>query len=165
MLGESRTRGLIDTNVVIHLPALDPAGLPEEMVISAVTLAELSAGPHCTDEPTERAKRMSVLQHAEATFDPLPFDAEAARAYGLIVAAAIAAGRLPRRRIADLMIASTAFAHRLPLFTINPSDFAGLDAHVSIVQVGRPSEDRQPGRLPVRPFTCTRNRICVLLVP
>ncbi len=152
MLGESRTRGLIDTNVVIHLPALDPAGLPEEMVISAVTLAELSAGPHCTDEPTERA-------------DPLPFDAEAARAYGLIVAAAIAAGRLPRRRIADLMIASTAFAHRLPLFTINPSDFAGLDAHVSIVQVGRPSEDRQPGRLPVRPFTCTRNRICVLLVP
>lgn len=69
-------RGLIDTNIVIHLAALDPQELPEEMVISAVTLAELSAGPHHTDDPAERARRTSVLQHTEATFDPLPFDAE-----------------------------------------------------------------------------------------
>ena len=118
--GAEPNRGLIDTNVLILLPALDAATLPGEMVISAVTLAELSAGPHCADEPAERAMRISVLQHAEATFDPLPFDAGAARAYGLIVAATTAAGRLPRRRIADLMIASTA-VNRLPLYTINPA--------------------------------------------
>src|ERR1039458_756899 len=74
--GETRMRGLIDTNVVIHLAALDGSGLPDEMVISAVTLAELSAGPHHTSDPTERARRMSVLQHTESTFEPLPFRSE-----------------------------------------------------------------------------------------
>ena len=94
MTGDApRPRGLIDTNIVIRLGALDPAELPDELVISAVTLAELSAGPHHADNPGERARRMSVLQHAEATFDPLPFDAEAARAFGLISSAVLAAGR------------------------------------------------------------------------
>lgn len=92
MSGERR-RGLVDTNVVVHLAALDPAVLPDELVISAVTLAELSAGPHHTDDPAERARRVNVLQHAEATFDPLPFDAEAARAFGRVSAAVRAAGR------------------------------------------------------------------------
>lgn len=132
-------RGLLDTNVVIHLGALDAAGLPDEMVICAVTLAELSAGPHHTTDPTERARRTSVLQHVEATFDPVPFDTEAARIFGLVSAAVAAAGRQPRRRIADLMIASIAIVHRLPLYTTNPDDFTGLDDLATIVAVPRPA--------------------------
>ena len=138
MTGDA-TRGLIDTNIVVHLAALDPSLLPDEMVISAVTLAELSAGPHHTDDPAERARRTSVLQHTEATFDPLPFDAEAARTYGMVCAAILAAGRTPRRRAADLMIASIAAANRLPLYTTNPGDFAGLDRLVKVVAVARPA--------------------------
>lgn len=139
MTGEQPLRGLIDTNIVIHLAALDSAELPDEMVISAVTLAELSAGPHHTDDPRERARRMSVLQHVEATFEPLPFDAEAARAFGLIAAAVLATGRNTRRRIADLMIASVAHTNGLPLYTTNPADFAGLNDLVKVRAVNRPS--------------------------
>lgn len=138
MSGEAHDRGLIDTNVLIHLAALDAAHLPGKMVISAVTLAELSAGPHHTDDPAERARRMSVLQHAEATFEPLPFDTEAARTFGLVSAAVVAAGRRPRRRIADLMIASIAVANQLALYTTNPGDFTGLDDLGTIVAVPRP---------------------------
>ncbi|MEU5940344.1 type II toxin-antitoxin system VapC family toxin [Micromonospora sp. NPDC047548] len=138
MSGDLPLRGLIDTNIVIHLAALDPEHLPDEMVISAVTLAELSARPHHTDDPRERARRMSVLQHVEATFDPLPFDAEAARAFGLIAAAVLASGRGTRRRIADLMIASIAHTHGLPLYTTNPNDFAGLGELVTLQAVKRP---------------------------
>jgi predicted nucleic acid-binding protein len=136
--GELRTWGLIDTNVVIHLSALDPAQLPDEMVISAVTVAELSAGPHHTDDPAERARRTSVLQHVEATFEPLPFDAEAGRAFGMVTAAVIAFGRKPRRRLADLMIASIAMVARVPLYTTNPDGFLGLDQLVTVVTVRRP---------------------------
>jgi len=137
--GETHGRGLIDTNVVIHLGAADPAQLPEEMVISSVTLAELSAGPHHTDDPAERARRMSVLQHAEATFEPLPFDAEAARAFGLVSAAVRATGRTPRRRrLADLMIAAIAIVNRLPLYTTRPGDFVGLADLLTVTAVRRP---------------------------
>ena len=108
-------------------------------MISAVTLAELSAGPHHTDDPVERARRTSVLQHAEATFDTLPFDAEAARAYGVICAAVLAVGRKPRRRTADLMIASVATVNRMPLYTANPDDFLGLDRLLSVMPVDRPT--------------------------
>lgn len=139
MNGE-HARGLIDTNIVIYLPRLTARQLPAEMVISAVTLAELSAGPHHTDDPAERARRTSLLQHTEATFDPLPFDADAARAYGQIAAAVLAIGRTPRRRIADLMIASVAAVHQLPLYTTNPSDFVGLDELVTVVAVPRPRD-------------------------
>lgn len=132
-------RGLIDTNIVIHLAALGGASLPDEMVISTVTLAELSAGPLHTDDEEERARRLSVLQHAEATFDPLPFDVDAARLYGQISAAVLATGRTPRRRVADLMIACTALANQLPLYTINPDDFAGADKLLTVVPVERPS--------------------------
>jgi predicted nucleic acid-binding protein len=137
--GKTRSQGLLDTNIVIFLSRLDPKHLPDDMVISSVTLAELSAGPHHADHPFERAKRMSILQHAEATFDPLPFDAEAARSYGLVVAAVLASGRKPRGRLADLMLAAIARANRLPLYTTNPTDFAGLDDLISIVPVPRPS--------------------------
>lgn len=136
--GDLRLRGLIDTNIVIHLAALDPDELPDELVICAVTLAELSAGPHHASDPSERARRTSVLQHVEATFEPLPFDAEAARAFGMISAAVLAAGRGTRRRLADLMIASIAHTHRLPLYTTNPDDFIGLDDLVTVRAVGRP---------------------------
>jgi predicted nucleic acid-binding protein len=129
---------LIDTNILVLMAALDQSQLPEEIVISAVTLAELSAGPHHAADPVERARRMSVLQHAEATFEPLPFDVEAARAYGMVSAVVLAAGRMPRRRLADLMIASIAIVHRLPLYTTNPDDFVGLDDLVAVVAVHRP---------------------------
>ena len=108
-------------------------------VICAVTLAELSAGPHHTADPAERARRTSVLQHAEATFDPLPFDAEAARAFGLVSAAVLVAGRHPRRRLAVLMIASIAVVASLPLFTTNPADFHALDQLLTIRAVTRPA--------------------------
>lgn len=138
MSGEGHGCGLIDTNIVIQLAVLDAVHLPGEMVISAVTLAELSAGPHRTDDPAERARRMSVLQYAEATFEPLPFDTEAARTFGLVSAAVLATGRRPRRRIANLMIASIAIANQLPLYTTNPDDFTGLDDLAKIVAVNAP---------------------------
>ncbi len=145
MSGDNAVRGLIDTNIIIHLAVLDPVLLPDEMVVSAVTFAELSAGPHLTDDPAERARRMSVLQHTEATFDPLPFGADAARAYGMVCAAVVVAGRKPRRRIADLMIASVAAANRLPLYTTDADDFAGLDDLLTVVAVPRPAADTAMG--------------------
>jgi predicted nucleic acid-binding protein len=137
------TRGLIDTNIVILRQRIDPVELPDEIAISTVTLAELSAGPHQVagggyDEAVERARRLEVLQRVEHEFDPIPFDVDAARAYGRIVAAVVAAGRSPRRRVADLMIASIAVAERLTLYTTNPADFAGLDALPPVVAVTRP---------------------------
>lgn len=147
MPGERPAQGLLDTNILIMRRWVDPAELPDEMAISAVTLAELSAGPHQVrrndeqkeyDEHTERARRLDVLQRAENEFDPIPFDAEAARIYGRVSAAVIAAGRAPRRRTADLMIAATAIAQDLPLFTTNPGDFAGLAELLTLVPVKRP---------------------------
>ena len=151
MPDERPAQGLLDTNIMILRRWVDPAELPDEMAISAITLAELSAGPHQVrpnqeqdsyDEQTERARRLDVLQRAEHEFDPIPFDAEAARIYGRVSAAVIAAGRRPRRRIADLMIAATAIAQGLPLFTTNPDDFAGLAELVTLVPVTRPSVPR-----------------------
>jgi predicted nucleic acid-binding protein len=137
-------RGLLDTNVIILRRSIDVDQLPDEVAISAVTLAELSAGVHLVAESdvaggAERARRMEVLQRTEAEFDPLPFDADAARVFGRISAAVAAAGRTPRRRLADLMIASIAAANGLPLYTTNPSDYVGLGAIVEIVPVVRPT--------------------------
>lgn len=137
------TRGLLDTNIVILRHVIDPDELPGEMAISAITLAELSAGVHLVSGDNkeaieERARRADVLQRAENEFDPLPFETESARAFGRISAAVQARGRTPRRRIADLMIASIAVATELPLYTTNPADFDGLDSIVRIVPVQRP---------------------------
>ena len=119
---------MLDTSVLIDLERVDSALLPAAVSISALTMAELAAGPHSTDDRTERARRQDRLQRAESTFDPLPFDAHAARAYGRLYAAAPAAGRNARgRRAIDLLIAATAMAHDLPLYTRDPDDFAGLD--------------------------------------
>lgn len=132
--------GVLDTNIIAALGAYGSAGLPEELLITAVTLGELSHGPHATDDPAKRAKRMAVLQYVEATFDPLPYDRDAARIYGQMCAAVIAIGRQPRGRSAELMIAATAASNGLPLYTSNPKDFQGLDDLVEIVAVTRPSD-------------------------
>src|SRR5579864_1751004 len=92
----SHERGIIDTSVVIDLERIDPGSLPNGLAISAVTLAELAAGPHATADPAERARRQDRLQRTEATFDPLPFDADAARAYGQVFSAVAAGGRKAR---------------------------------------------------------------------
>ncbi len=126
---------MLDTSVVIDLPHISTDALPDELAISTITLAELAAGPHASDDPTERAARQQRLQWVEANFEPLSFDAEASRCYGVIYAAVRAAGRRPRRRTADLFIAAVATAQGLALYTRNPDDFAGLDKLVEVVAV------------------------------
>ncbi|CUU59125.1 hypothetical protein Ga0074812_12514 [Parafrankia irregularis] len=155
MTTEPVRQGLLDTNILILRGWVSVAELPDEMAISVVTLAELSAGPHQVrrndeqdlyDEHEERARRMDILQRVENEFDPIPFDAETARVYGRASAAVVAAGRKPRRRIADLMIAATAIAEGLPLFTTNPDDYAGLERLLRVVPVTRPPlpHDKKP---------------------
>lgn len=123
------TRGVLDTSTVILLRRIDdPSMLPAEPVITAVTLAELSVGPLLARDEHERSARQAHLQQAEADFDPLPFDAAAARAFGRVAASLRRAGRKPAARAYDAMIAATAIANNLPVYTCNPSDFAGIDS-------------------------------------
>jgi len=130
---QTQTRGLLDTSVVIDLEHIPAHSLPDQMAISALTLAELAAGPHATTDPMERGRRQERLQRAEATFDPVPFDADAARAYGRLYAAMASAGRKARgRRAVDLLIAATALAADLPLYTRNPGDLDGLSGMVEV---------------------------------
>ena len=136
-------RGLVDTTILILRRGIASDALPDEVAISAVTLAELSAGVHMVrgDDAAariERATRTAVLQAAENEFDPVAFGAEAARMFGRMSAAVQDVGRTPRRRATDLMIAATAAAAGLPLFTTNPDDFAGLADLVTVVPVPRP---------------------------
>lgn len=125
--------GLLDTSVVVdwHDPAVLRA-LPDELAISAITAAELTAGPRSTSDPLEAAKRQARLQEVEALLEPIPFDAAAARSYGVIVAAVLARGRSPRRRFADLLIAATAHAQDLDLYTRNAADFEGLGDLIAV---------------------------------
>ena len=127
--------GLLDTSVVIALPRLsDASALPTTPFISTVTLAELSVGPLVARTERERAARQAVLQQAEADFDPLPFDAAAARSFGRVASALRQAGRKPQARSYDAMIAAVALARGLPLHTANPDDFPQL-AGLEIVAV------------------------------
>jgi predicted nucleic acid-binding protein len=129
-------RGLLDTSAVIELGRIDPDALPVELALSAITLAELAAGPHATDDLAERARRQQRLQLTEATFEALPFDAECARAYGRVYAQTLVAGRTARgRRAVDLLIAATALAADLPLYTANPADFEDLDELIEVKPV------------------------------
>lgn len=129
-------RGVLDTSVVIDLDKLDVSKLPIEVAVSAITMAELAAGPHATDDPDERGRRQDRLQRTEAAFDALPFDGDAARAYGRIYAAVVAAGRRARgARALDLLIAATACAAELPLYTRNGQDFEAIEDLVDIVVV------------------------------
>jgi predicted nucleic acid-binding protein len=130
--------GLLDTNTLILLPRLlDAAALPEQPLISTITLAELSVGPLVATNESERAARLAHLQQAEADFDPLPFDADAARAFGQVAASLRRSGRKASARAYDAMIAAVALANGLPLYTCNPDDFAGIDGLV-VVAVAHP---------------------------
>jgi tRNA(fMet)-specific endonuclease VapC len=131
-------RGILDTSAVIMLSRItDAAALPVEPLITAVTLAELSVGPRVAATDAERAARQAHVQQAEADFDPLPFDAAAARAFGRVAASMRREGRMPAARAYDAMIAATALARQLPVYTCNPDDFAKVD-DLTVVPVAVP---------------------------
>ena len=130
--------GLLDTSAVILLPRLvDPRSLPAEPLISTITLAELSVGPLVATDDVERAARLAHLQQAEADFVPLPFDADAARAFGQVAASLRRSGRKTSARTYDAMIAAIALANELPLYTCNPDDFVGIDG-LTVVAIPHP---------------------------
>ncbi len=130
------TSGLLDTSVVIdwHDPTVIRA-LPDEVAISAITAAELAAGPHLANTPGEAAKRQARLQEVEAKLEPIRFDGAAVRSYGLVVAAVVREGRKPRSRFADLLIAATAHANGLDLYTRNGVDFQGIEDLVHLIDI------------------------------
>lgn len=131
-------QGILDTNAVILLPRLsDAADLPDEPLITTITLAELSVGPLVARTEAERVARQAHLQQAEADFQPLPFDAAAARTFGAVAASLRHAGRKPAARAYDAMIAAIAIAHDLPLHTANPADFTGIE-RLEVVTVAQP---------------------------
>lgn len=139
-----RERGVLDTSTVIMLPRMtDAAFLPDEPLITAVTLAELSVGPLVASTDAERAARQAYVQQAEADFDPLPFDAQAARAFGRVAASLRRAGRKASARAYDAMIAATALANNLPIYTCNPDDFAGIDG-LEVIPVPVPAASVLP---------------------
>ena len=128
--------GVLDTSVVIDITRIQRDLLPDELAVSAITMAELAAGPHATLDFEERARRQDLLQRIEASLDPLPFDTEAARAFGRLYASEFQQGKKARSaRALDLMIAATALSHRLPLYTRNPQDFVAISEIVEIIAV------------------------------
>src|SRR5260370_26565646 len=136
----SAIRGILDTSTVISLPHItDRSALPTEPLITAVTLAELSAGPLVARDERERAARQAHLQEAEADFDPLPFDRASARAFGQVAASLRASGRKPAARAYDALIAATALARQLPVYTCNPADFDNIDG-LQVVPVRLPEQ-------------------------
>lgn len=136
----TNAQGILDTSAVIALHRLEsPGQLPDEPLITAVTLAELSVGPLVATDESQRYARQAHLQQAEADFDPLPFDTPAARAFGGVAAALRQSGRKVSARSYDAMIAATALAHGLPIYTCNPDDFAGIDG-LEVVPITVPVE-------------------------
>ena len=132
----SPDRGLIDTSVAVALEYVDLSLLPGEIAISTLTLAELTTGPHAAKTESERARRQDHLQRIESRLEALDFDPSCARAYGQIDSATRRIGRKARGRAVDLMIAATARAYELPLYTLNGSDFRGLEDLVEIIDLG-----------------------------
>ncbi len=129
-------RGVLDTSVIIDLASVQPNELPAESSITALTVAELTAGPLSTNDSSERARRLERLQWVETTFEAIPFDVAAARAYGRIYAVSLAAMQKPRGgRAVDLLIAATALSRGLPLYTRNAADFKGLAELMEIVAI------------------------------
>lgn len=129
--------GMLDTNTLVLLELLDPDDLPAEPVISAITLGELSVGPLVADDDRERAARQARLQEVESVFEPLPFDAAAARAFGGVAAALRRSGRKPSARAFDALIAATAIANQLPLYTCDPRNYGGVD-DLDLVEIPHP---------------------------
>lgn len=136
MVDSPEGRGLVDTSVVIGREQVDQRRLPAEIAVSTLTLAELTSGPLATSDDLERARRQERLQRFEVGVESLDFTPGCARAYGHVYAAAVASGRKPRgARAVDLMIAATALAHDLPLYTLNAKDLRGLEKLIEIVDV------------------------------
>ncbi|MGV1048641.1 MAG: type II toxin-antitoxin system VapC family toxin [Solirubrobacterales bacterium] len=136
---QGRERGVLDTSTVLLLHRIaDPGALPAEPLITAVTLAELAVGPLVATEEDERVRRQAHLQQAEADFVPLPFDASAARAFAGVAVSLGRVGRKAAARAYDAMIAATALANGLPIYTCNPDDFVGIDG-LEVVAVPMPS--------------------------
>lgn len=131
-------QGILDTSTVILLGGVDLTHLPNQPLITSVTLAELSVGPLVARDPAERAARQAHLQQAEADFDPLPFDASAARAFGQVAASLRRGGRKPAARTYDAMIAATALANGLGIHTCNPADFQGIEG-LTVIAVPHPT--------------------------
>lgn len=130
-------RGLLDTSTLILLDGVPPSALPVEPLISTVTLAELSVGPLVAQDDDDRTMRQAHLQLAESDFDPIPFDAAAARAFGGVSASLRASGRKTAARAFDALIAATAIANGLAIYTANPADFEGIDG-LQVVAVAVP---------------------------
>jgi predicted nucleic acid-binding protein len=125
--------------VVIALGSIEMARLPPRMAVSALTLAELASGPATASDDLARARRRERVLQTESTFETLPFDSACARAYGQVCAGVVAAGRKPgRARSVDLMIAATALAHQMCLYTLNASDLRGLEDLIEIVDLAGP---------------------------
>ncbi len=142
MIPEPASRGMLDTSTVILLGRIgDPAALPDEAVISAITLAELSVGPHVARSDDERAARQAHLQQAESDFDVLAFDAGSARAFGAVAASLRASGRKPAARAYDALIAASAIAYGLPLYSCNPADFDAIP-HLDLRTVPHPDRGK-----------------------
>jgi predicted nucleic acid-binding protein len=129
------SRGMLDTCVIIDLPDIPPQFLPVEFVVSAVSLAELASGIHFARDPVQRSLRVTRLLMAEANMTPIAFDEKAASLYANLNALVLAAGRNPKPRKFDLLIAATAAVNRLPLFTRNADDFKGLESQLTVVPV------------------------------
>ena len=128
MTSINRGPGILDTSTVVLLPRLtDPQTLPLRPMITAITLAELSVGPLVASTDTERARRQAHVQQAEADFDALPFDQAAARAFGKVASDLRKAGRKTSARAYDALIAATAIANGLPLYTATPDDFKAIN--------------------------------------
>jgi predicted nucleic acid-binding protein len=135
--GQTSDRGLIDTSAAVALETIDRSRLPGEIAISALTLAELSSGPYAAGSEPDRARRQDHLQRIEAGIECLDFDAACARSYARVFSAARGVGRQARgARAIDLMIAATARAHELPLYTLNASDLRGLEELIEIIDLG-----------------------------
>ena len=130
-------QGVLDTNAVILLDRLDAGHLPAQPLITMITLAELSVGPLATDDPVERASRQVRLQDVESSFDPLPFDAASARAFGRVAADLRQAGRQVKPRAFDALIAATALANDVPVYTCNARDFDGI-SELNVVPIPHP---------------------------
>jgi predicted nucleic acid-binding protein len=131
-------QGVLDTSTLILLGRIEGVeSLPTEPLITAITLAELSVAPLVATTDEERAARQAHVQQAEADFDPLPFDAAAARAFGRVAASLRRAGRKPSARAYDAMIAAVCVANELPIHTCNPDEFSGIDG-LNVVDVPHP---------------------------
>jgi tRNA(fMet)-specific endonuclease VapC len=142
--GKRPARGILDTSTVLLMQRMiDPSALPAEPLITTVTLAALSVGPLVAHDERERAARQAHLQQAEADFVPLPFDRAAARAFGQVAASLRRSGRKTAARAYDAMIAATALASDLPVFTSNPADFRGIDG-LRVVAVSVPDSGEAP---------------------